>query len=553
MKWLHRLFAAFFGAPSKQQSTRVTTSSQTQSVDPSPAQEHGSDPVATQSALADAAHVILPTDVPTIQDSVDLSDSQILLQPPAEPASEPDALGSNVLLDVEKATPGAYTKPILPEPDTQRDVQANIEAESEEDKSAELLKFTPTSVLDEAKLHPFEPANFTTSNAYQEVNSAIFEARPGPLDSEPSSSVVSGSNGASSPNFWNYLGPGVSSRLNLHQADLTRLRQLNLPELQTPAQLAEALGLSQAKLRWLAYHNELATRIHYVRFEIPKRDGGRRTLMAPQQTLARAQRWIFDTILSPLQFHDAAHGFIKGRGILSNATSHAGQKILINLDLSDFFPSIGFYRVRHVFEAMGFSPSVATVLGLLCTECPRVKVANQGVVYHAANGPRGLPQGACTSPALSNLVALRLDRRLTGLARTVGATYTRYADDLTFSGNAELIDGVGAFLSRVKHVVRDEGFVVHPRKTRVLKQNTAQMVTGLVVNDRPRVRRSEVRRVRAILHRAGHEGLEAQNREQHANFRSWLQGKIAYIGMSDPRQAEKFLAQLKAIENPEGA
>src|SRR5581483_59068 len=148
-------------------------------------------------------------------------------------------------------------------------------------------------------------------------------------------------------------------------------------------------------------------------------------------------------------------------------------------------PSIGFPRVRKVFERSGYSPAVATILALLCTECPRKTVMLDGTTYHVATGPRGLPQGACTSPGLSNQVARRLDKRLAGLAGKFDLTYTRYADDLTFSGSAALEGRVGYLMARVRHIADAEGFVVNPLKSRVLRQSTAQLVTGLVVNERP--------------------------------------------------------------------
>src|SRR5205085_7108156 len=129
-----------------------------------------------------------------------------------------------------------------------------------------------------------------------------------------------------------------------------------------------------------------------------------------------------------------AQGFVPGRSIVSNASVHAGQAVVVSLDLQDFFPSIGFARVRSVFQRCGYSPAVATVLALLCTECPRRLVEYDGKRYWVATGPRGLPQGTCTSPALSNQEARRLDKRLGGLAAKLGLAYTRYADDLTFSG-----------------------------------------------------------------------------------------------------------------------
>ncbi len=328
------------------------------------------------------------------------------------------------------------------------------------------------------------------------------------------------------------------------------LERAGLPVLSTPAELAGALGLSVSRLRWLAFHAEVATRTHYVHFTVPKKSGGQRTLSAPHRTLARAQRWIFEQIVSKLPAEPTAHGFLPGRSIVSNARPHAARAVVVNLDLEGFFPSIGFFRVRKVFQRVGYSPAVATVLALVCTECPRRTVILDGTTYHVATGPRGLPQGACTSPGLSNQVARRLDRRLSGLAAKLGLTYTRYADDLTFSGGQELDGRVGYLMARVRHIAEDEGFTVNESKTRVQRRNAAQMVTGLVVNDRPGVRRSEVRRIRAILHRARTEGLERQNRANLPDFRAWLVGKIAFIRMARPELGDRLLAQLKHLEKP---
>jgi retron-type reverse transcriptase len=263
--------------------------------------------------------------------------------------------------------------------------------------------------------------------------------------------------------------------------------------------------------------------------------------------MAMAQRWVFERIVSKLAAEPAAHGFLSGRSILSNAEPHAGRALVVNLDLEGFFPSIGFPRVRKVFERLGYSPAVATILALLCTECPRRSVVLEGTTYHVATGPRGLPQGARTSPGLSNQVARRLDRRLSGLAARLELTYTRYADDLTFSGDEGLEGRVGYLLARVRHIARDEGFAVNEAKTRVQRRNAAQIVTGLVVNDRPGVRREEVRRLRAILHRARTEGLDRQNRQNLPDFRAWLRGKIAFVRMARPDVGDRLLAELESI------
>ena len=348
-----------------------------------------------------------------------------------------------------------------------------------------------------------------------------------------------------------FLGRDVSGRLGERTSRVEDLERAGLPVLSTPAELAAALGLSVLRLRWLAFHAEVATRTHYVHFTVPKKNGGQRTLSAPHRTMAGAQRWIFERIVSRLPAEPAAQGFLPGRSILSNARPHAGRAIVVNLDLEGFFPSIGFPRVRKVFERVGYSPAVATILALLCTECPRRTVVLDGTTYHVATGPRGLPQGACTSPGLSNQVARRLDRRMSGLAAKLGLTYTRYADDLTFSGDEGLEGRVGYLMARVRHIAQDEGFAVNESKTRVQRRNAAQMVTGLVVNDRPGVRRDEVRRLRAILHRARTEGLDRQNRENLPDFRAWLLGKIAFVRMARPEVGDRLLAELKAMDRAE--
>ncbi len=344
-----------------------------------------------------------------------------------------------------------------------------------------------------------------------------------------------------------FLGRGVSGWLGQRQADVARLTALGLPVLAAPSDIAAALGLSIPHLRWLAFHTEVATRIHYVQFQVPKRSGGVRQLSAPHKKLAAAQRWILTNILKKLPAEPPAHGFLPGRSIVSNAHAHTNRAAVLNMDLADFFPSIAFRRVRSVFMRLGYSPAAATILALLCTECPRKQVEYAGKSYYVATGPRGLPQGACTSPALSNQVARRLDKRLAGLAGKLGLSYTRYADDLTFSGDEALTSRIGYVMARVRHIAENEGFAVNHKKSRVLRRNAAQTVTGLVVNHRTTLARKEIRRLRAILHRAQTEGLDAQNRDGRANFRAWLQGKIAYLSMVRPDIGTKMREELSKL------
>jgi Reverse transcriptase (RNA-dependent DNA polymerase) len=344
-----------------------------------------------------------------------------------------------------------------------------------------------------------------------------------------------------------FLGRGVSFRLSHRVSDSDRLTAAGLPVLATPLELAQAMGLTISQLRWLTYHTDATTRVHYVSFTVPKKGGGERVLHAPLHLMGRAQRWVLENILAKLPVEEPCHGFRPGHSTVTNAAAHAGRAVVVNMDLSAFFPSIGFRRVLHVFESLGYSGAVSTLLTLLCTDAPRREEIVAGKRRFLATGPRGLPQGACTSPALSNQVVRRLDRRLAGLGRRFGAVYTRYADDLSFSGSEELLPLLGTMMNRVRAIIRDEGFAVNEAKTRVQRQHACQKVTGLVVNDRPGVVRHEVRRLRAILHRARTEGLAAQNRDGHPNFLAWLNGKIGYVLMARPETGAKLQAELKAL------
>jgi retron-type reverse transcriptase len=347
-----------------------------------------------------------------------------------------------------------------------------------------------------------------------------------------------------------FLGAGVSSKLHDRRSHIEALRERGLPVLSTPADVASALGVTVPELRWLCYHNEAADRMHYVQFSVPKRSGGTRLLAAPLPMLASAQEWVLRSLLDKLPAEPPAHGFIKGRSTVTNARLHTDRDLVVNLDLSDFFPSITWRRVRGVFEKLGYSPAVATVLALLCTEPPRRRAEYEGRGYWVAIGERALPQGAPTSPALSNQVARKLDRRLSGMSAKTGWTYTRYADDLTFSAarSGQARRGEPAMLlARVRHIVTEEGFSLNPKKGRVQRAGGRQSVTGIVVNHGLSLPREEIRRLRAVLHNAKKTGLMAQNREGLPDFAAHIRGKIAYLHMVDPERALPLLQALEAL------
>ncbi len=346
-----------------------------------------------------------------------------------------------------------------------------------------------------------------------------------------------------------HAGLGVSGGLQGTGSNPPALNSRWLPVLHRAEELAAEMGIELKTLRWLTYHRKGAAVVHYHRYEIPKKAGGSRAISAPKPALAQAQKWILENILKRLNVETEAHGFVSGRSIVTNAQEHTQRDVVLNLDLKDFFPSFTFRRVKGLFFALGYGEHLATVLALLCTEPPRVPAEFGGKTYHVALGERVLPQGASTSPAITNAICRRLDRRLAGLAKRHDFTYTRYADDLTFSG--EYPRRVGRLLKSIRAILADEGVTEHPTKTRIMRKSNRQEVTGVTVNDHPAISRKDLRELRAILHNAAKLGLQSQNREQHPNFQNHLRGKVAYAAMVDPTKAEAFWSAFhRAVSGP---
>src|ERR1043165_3960185 len=201
----------------------------------------------------------------------------------------------------------------------------------------------------------------------------------------------------------------------------------NLPPIYTRANLAYRLGILPAILRAVI---EQRSR-HYRVKRQPKRRGGFRVIHVPQAPLRRIQKWIFRSILAEFKHQTPAHGFVRGRSIVTNAALHQNKRVVMCVDIEDFFPSIKFRTVRKAFQRLGYPYSVAVDLANLCTL--------QGA----------LPQGTSTSPALVNLACTNLDKRLTGLARSLGHTYSRYVDDLVFSSDDDRLASILPFLRQI--------------------------------------------------------------------------------------------------------
>lgn len=352
--------------------------------------------------------------------------------------------------------------------------------------------------------------------------------------------------------FWGSTGRRDRPRVARYRSGPAVRARQGVQELETIADLRAWLGLSEAQLRYLVTATDRAEPglppPPYTCFDIPKRDGRPRKVCAPGYLLRRAQRRILRDILAIPAVHESAHAFVPGRSVRTNAAVHVGRPLLIKFDLVDFFPSIYYARVFGLFASLGYDVghgrfsvfdgdrAIAPTLARLCVyaESPH----EVGSAY--------APQGAPTSPALSNLVCRNLDRRLAGLALKAGARYSRYADDLTFSFASDPPGGIGRFRWWVDEIVQQEGFALNGRKFRVVRASQRQIVTGVVVNDVPRVAREDRRRLRAILHNCRKHGVESQSGGR-ADFGASLLGWASWVNAIDPEEGRKLLREVRDV------
>ncbi|MCA8831937.1 reverse transcriptase domain-containing protein [Hymenobacter pini] len=292
----------------------------------------------------------------------------------------------------------------------------------------------------------------------------------------------------------------------------------------------------------------------YRTFQVPKRTRGQfRDIKAPEHGLLRIQRLLLLCLTATFTTCDeAAHGFVPGRNVLTNAQPHAGRRFVLNLDLKDFFSSTRVGRVLKVLQLAPFNlpKEAAHLIANLCCD--------QG----------SLPQGAPTSPLLTNVVCVWLDRKLRALAKKHRCRYTRYADDITFSSQRPAF--TPAFHAELNAVLADEGYEQNPAKQRLQTPETRQEVTGVVVNERPNVPREFVQDIRFLLHvwqKHGYvEASKAMTRKYgsskaHARYKGStpklekvLAGKIAYLGMVRGKEDvafEQFAHSLVTLSSPE--
>jgi len=347
-----------------------------------------------------------------------------------------------------------------------------------------------------------------------------------------------------------YLGEKYSAGLSNNKSDISKLLKNNLPTIDNALDLAVVLGTTINELRFLAYTRSVATTTHYKRYVVPKKSGGQRLIAAPMERLKKVQTAILKTILYKISLHPAAHGFIPERSIVSNADPHTKAAVVVNMDLQDFFPTFTYKRVKGLFVKLGFSEQIAITLALICTEPQEDRVEVDGQIFYVETGERRLPQGAPSSPAISNIICKRLDYRIAGAAKKLGFKYTRYADDMTFSSTDQSNANLQKLLWQAKEIIKDEQLVLHPDKLRIMHQGKRQEVTGIVVNDKPNVDRKTVRQFRALLHQIETTGIEGKawnGVAEKGKLLNTIQGFANYYKMVNPEKGVAYWQRTRAI------
>lgn len=306
------------------------------------------------------------------------------------------------------------------------------------------------------------------------------------------------------------------------------LHKRNLPVIFDGNQLRIYFGEKFNPTRW-DYSN------CYKRYDIRKRSGGVRHIAAPFKPLLGMQEWILHNILEKILYEipECANGFMKGRSIKTNAEPHANKKWLINVDIKNFFGSIRRVNVNEFFSSLGYEKEVTACLTAICT--------------YKEDRYFALPQGAPTSPLLSNFISIKMDKELLDLANRVGASYTRYADDITFSGNDNICP---ITLKQIKAILSKYGFLLNKEKTRVRYQGCRMEVTGLTISNGVHVSkqyRKEVWRELHFLLKYGPEVHCAKRQYLKGYYKEWLQGRIMFIRSIDKEVGDKMQVKFKKI------
>lgn len=294
---------------------------------------------------------------------------------------------------------------------------------------------------------------------------------------------------------------------------IERMADRGLPPIFEPRHLSRLIGITERSLARIVHETE----DHYRSFSFPKRRGGFRTISSPNPSLKAAQDWILEEILCAVPVHERAFGFVKGRSVVDNARAHLGSRVVLRIDLQDFFGSIKFKRILSFFSDLGYPPNVSYNLSRICTLNDK------------------LPQGGSTSPALSNIVCRRFDEQISEYAVKEGLIYTRYADDISISGESVHIS---PHLDEVRKIALLNDFSINEAKTLLSGSDRKVIITGVSISGgRASLPRTQVRRVKADAHlilKYGAVGAMQQRGEMDPFFVDRVLGRIAFWLQIDP-------------------
>jgi retron-type reverse transcriptase len=313
--------------------------------------------------------------------------------------------------------------------------------------------------------------------------------------------------------------------INLCEQYCNRLLQNNLPVIFDKNHFALLLGLEKNYLDNLFF---LSDKLYNI-VKIPKKSGSYRQISIPTEGLKFVQRWLLDNILYMIKISNYATGFVPHLSTYYNALKHVNKECIFNIDLKDFFPSIRLERIFRIFNYYGYTKELSYMFSKLCTYNDR------------------LPQGAPTSPCLSNIVCKKLDKRLGLIAIKLKCNYTRYADDITFSGDNYIVKYKKIF----EDIITDEGFEINRDKTRIQFRDDRQVVTGLVVNDKVSVPKEIKRYLRQQIYYCKVLGVDKHIRNSeiiYSNYKEHLFGIASYINMIDKDQGVKYFKDLNCIK-----
>ena len=328
-----------------------------------------------------------------------------------------------------------------------------------------------------------------------------------------------------------YLGKGVSQGLNFENHNISKLKKRKLPVLLDIRDISKAYNVSTKFLNWLCFHKDVSETDHYHRFKVPKRNGAFRDISSPKDYLRWMQCRLKKDIFEKLPLTKSATAYKKGGCVIKNASPHLNKKVVVKMDLKDFFFSISFARVRGYLHSLGYSSGIATVLALICCDCQREIIDYKGKKYFVAKSRRRLQQGAITSPILSNLIATNMDKRILSLIKSCDhdASYTRYADDLAISFNENFSEKI---LSLINKIIKEEGFYVNPQKFKVMREPTEKIITGIKCNG------SELKLPKKYIRELRAEIYNAKRKSQPLSFST--KGKINYVADINSKQVDKL-------------